>query len=187
MRGVLEGDLLIKVEPGCHFVSGNGDHVLVTVLGSCIATCLRDPAAGIGGMNHFMLPTSVHGEWGGMSASMRYGNFAMERLINDILAGGGRRERLEAKLFGGAAMVGDSTIGLRNADFVERYLRLERIGVVAADLRGRHARCVHYAAVSGRAFMRHLPREDGSILQRESTYAVSLEKQPVIGTVELFT
>ncbi len=186
LHAVLEGSAPIKIEPGGYFVSRKPEHVLVTVLGSCIAACLHDPKAGIGGMNHFMLPSSARGEWAGASSSMRYGNFAMERLINDILRGGGRRERLQAKLFGGAAMIRGSEIGLRNADFVEDYLQLEGIEIVAADLRGHHARSVHYAVATGRVFMRFLPREDLTIASKERQYAAGLEQESVGGTVDLF-
>jgi chemotaxis protein CheD len=178
-----DGAIAIKVDAGEFVVTARPDHVLVTVLGSCVAACLRDPVAAIGGMNHFMLPSSERGQWAGVSASMRYGNFAMEKLINEILKRGGLRRRLEAKLFGGATMVGDASIGPGNADFVEDYLREERIAVVARDLRGRHARQVRYAPVSGQAFVCALPRQDRSVWYRETQYVRPLD---ISGTVEVF-
>jgi chemotaxis protein CheD len=180
------GCALVKIDPGGYFVSDHAEHVLFTVLGSCVSACVRDPMAGIGGMNHFMLPTSVDGDWDGLPASLRYGNFAMERLINDLLKGGGRRGRLEAKLFGGGTMTAGSLIGARNAEFVKTYLRAEGIAIVAADLRGDHARRVHYAAVSGRAFMLSLPRDDSSVAWEESSYAAVLDTEPVAGSIEIF-
>ena len=76
---------VVKVLPGEHYVTDAPDEMVVTVLGSCVAACIRDPAIGFGGMNHFMLPESSDGTWGASSSSMRYGNFAMEVLINEIL------------------------------------------------------------------------------------------------------
>jgi chemotaxis protein CheD len=182
----LDGAVTIKVDPGEYVVTARPEHVLVTVLGSCVAACIRDPVAQVGGMNHFMLPTSEQGEWAGVSASARYGNFAMEKLINDILARGGLRRRLEVKLFGGATMVGDTRIGGGNVDFVEDYLRQERIQIIGRDLRGRHARRVRYAPVSGRAFMSTLPRQDQAICRREAEYASHQPAPDVAGAVELF-
>jgi len=181
-----QGVVVQKIEPGAYAVTRQPDHVLVTVLGSCIAACVRDPLAGIGGMNHFMLPSSTRGDWSGTPASLRYGNFAMEQLINDILRGGGARHRLQAKLFGGAAMLEGSLIGDSNASFALSYLEAEGIRIVGSDLRGRHARCVQYEPVSGRALMRNLPRADQEIARHESSYAATLARKPVEGTVELF-
>lgn len=177
---------VIKIDPGNYVVTSSPNLILVTVLGSCIAACVRDPLAAIGGMNHFMLPYSECGEWGGISASLRYGNFAMERLINDILRGGGKRSRLEAKLFGGAEMIGGGVIGLRNAEFVQTYLRLEGIQTLAQHLCGKHARRVHYLAVSGQAFMRQLPLRDVSVASEETRHRAALADSDLSGTVELF-
>src|SRR5262249_28254371 len=95
-RDPMFGEEAIKVFPGEHYVSDRSDEMLVTILGSCVAACIRDPRAGVGGMNHFMLPESGSGGsgWDSASSSMRYGNVAMERLINDVLARGGMRKRL---------------------------------------------------------------------------------------------
>jgi chemotaxis protein CheD len=186
IQGQATGTVFIKVDPGAYVVTRKREQVLVTVLGSCIAACLNDPLAGIGGMNHFMLPSSTHGDWSGAPASARYGNFAMEKLINDILRGGGRRDRLEAKLFGGAAMFGNGTVGERNVQFVRAYLEAEGISIVGSDLCGQHARRVHYEPVSGRAMMRTLPREDQAVQRTEASLAAALARQKVEGDVELF-
>ncbi len=133
----------IKIGPGEHYVTRKHNELIVTVLGSCVAACIRDPFIGIGGMNHFMLPESQTGHWGGSSANMRFGNFAMETLINDIMRHGGHRNRLETKIFGGARMMaGGASIGFQNAEFVEAYLKAERMSVAAHHLRGHYARRV---------------------------------------------
>ena len=110
----------VHVGQGEHFITSDPNVVLSTILGSCVAMCLRDPLAGVGGMNHFLLP---EGAGAGTDAGRRYGAYAMELLINDLLKAGGRRERLEAKLFGGGRMF-DSLrdVGRANADFAERAL-----------------------------------------------------------------
>ena len=142
----------IHVGQGEHHVTSDADVVLSTVLGSCVAMCLRDPVAGIGGMNHFLLP---EGAGAGTDAGRRYGAYAMELLINDVLKAGGRRERLEAKLFGGGRMFDSlKDVGTSNADFAERFLADEGIPVVGASLRGAGGRRLHYWPVTGRALQR---------------------------------
>ncbi len=142
----------IHVVQGEHYVTSDPDVVLTTVLGSCVALCLRDPVAGVGGMNHFLLPEGGHD---GTGASRRYGAYAMEVLINDVLKAGGRRERLEAKLFGGGRMFDSlSDVGAANADFAERFMADEGIPVVGGSLGGFGGRRLHYAPVSGRARQR---------------------------------
>ena len=180
-------DTTIRINPGGHYVSLGFDELLVTVLGSCVAACIRDPLAQVGGMNHFMLPESDDGVWGTASASLRFGNFAMERLINDILCRGGRRNSLEIKVFGGARMSGDGDgVGPRNADFVETYLREEGLRVAAADLRGAHARRVHYYPLTGRVRMLELPYDEPHVVRVESTYGARIRNEPVAGSIELF-
>ena len=160
----------IHVGQGEHHVTRDPSVVLSTILGSCVALCLRDPVAGVGGMNHFLLP---EGAGAGTDAGRRYGAYAMELLINDVLKAGGRRERLEAKLFGGGRMFDTlRDVGRANADFAERFLRDEAIALVGGSLRGDGARRVHYWPVSGRA------------LQRGVTDAAAPRPQPVAPPVE---
>ena len=181
------GRRLIKLGPGDHAVSAAADTLLLTVLGSCVAACIRDPVAGVGGMNHFMLPESPDGRWGRASFSLRYGNFAMEQLINDILRQGGRRERMEVKVFGGARIGPDtSAIGERNADYVEEYLRTEGLTVLASELRGSRARRLAYLPVSGRAFVVDLAGHEDRIATVEYSFSLSLRQAPPSGNIELF-
>ncbi|EKY24708.1 chemoreceptor glutamine deamidase CheD family protein [Brevundimonas diminuta 470-4] len=142
----------VHVGQGDHYVSSDPDVVLTTVLGSCVALCLRDPEAGVGGMNHFLLPEGAGTDAG---AGRRYGAYLMEVLINDVLKAGGRRDRLEAKLFGGGRMFDALTdIGAANAAFAERFMADEGIAVVGGSLRGAGGRRLHYWPVSGRARQR---------------------------------
>ncbi|QRQ84332.1 chemoreceptor glutamine deamidase CheD [Cupriavidus oxalaticus] len=162
------GKQAVKLLPNEYYVTRE-DVVLTTVLGSCVAACIRDEVAGVGGMNHFMLPDDEGGGAGAdrmLSPSMRYGSYALEVLINELLKMGARRERLEAKVFGGGAVLANMTtlnIGDRNADFVLRYLKAEEIRVAAQDLRGPHARRVSYFPVGGLALVRRLTRQDDEV------------------------
>ena len=126
---------MVKVFPGEFYVSGKADEVLITVLGSCVSACIRDPLLGIGGMNHFMLPQSHSGKWGSDPEPTRFGNFAMEKLLNELIKAGASRERMEIKVFGGGNVT-DSTqaIGTKNAEFVLRYLEDEGLRWAAQDL-----------------------------------------------------
>ena len=165
----------IHVGQGEHHVSSDPNVLLTTILGSCVALCLRDPQAGVGGMNHFLLPEPR----AGVESSRRYGAYAMELLINDVLKAGGRRDRLEAKLFGGGRMFDSlQDVGRFNADFAERYLRDEGIRVVGGSLRGHGARRVQFWPVSGRALQRSVV--DQVPPSRPASPA------PVGGAVELF-
>lgn len=142
----------VHVIQGEHYVTSDPDVMLTTILGSCVAVCLRDTKTGVGGMNHFLLP---EGKAEGLDESRRYGAYAMELLINDILRSGGRRERMEAKLFGGARMFGGlSDVGASNAAFAEKFLRDEGIPVIGGSLGGFGARRVQYWPATGRAQQR---------------------------------
>ena len=161
-------------------VSSDAGVVLTTTLGSCVATCLRDPIAGVGGMNHFLLP---HGDDYVGSDAVRYGAHAMEVLINDLLHAGCRHHRLEAKLFGGARLSdGLPDIGEQNVAFAERFLRHERIMLLEGSVRGSHARRIQFWPVSGRARQQELTGMEDAIFESE----YRRRRAPVAGSVELF-
>jgi len=155
----------VKLLPNEFYVTAE-PLMLTTVLGSCVAACLRDPVAGVGGMNHFMLPENHDAEAASIPASMRYGAYAMEVLINELLKAGAVRERLQAKVFGGGAVLEamhHTHIGARNADFVLDYLARENIPVHSHDLNGKVARRINYFPRDGRAMVRKMvttPRQD---------------------------
>jgi chemotaxis protein CheD len=180
------GCIAAKILPGQFYVTGG--EAVVTVLGSCVAACIRDPVAGVGGMNHFMLPVRPGSHEGPLSAATRYGNHAMECLINDILRLGGRRSNLEAKVFGGARVLAiRSDIGRRNIDFVHAYLELEGVPIVAQDVGGEHPRKVIFFPREGLVRVRRLTRghaDDPSA--RERAYLRELQDRPVGGDIELF-
>lgn len=176
-----------KILPGGYYVTAR-DMMIVTVLGSCVSACIRDPVSKIGGMNHFMLPE--HGGEAGdpMSASARYGAYAMEILINSLLKMGASRKGLEAKLFGaGCVLAGVTDIGKRNARFALDYLQKENIRVAAQDLGNIYPRRVHYFPQTGQVKLKTLRRlHNDTIVKREREYGGYIDTTPVGGAVELF-
>ena len=164
----------VKLLPNEFYTTGD-DMVLVTVLGSCVAACIQDRTAGIGGMNHFMLPDDGADVVQAGSDSMRYGAYAMEVLINELIKAGGRRERFEAKVFGGAAVLAGMTtmnIGDRNSEFVRRYLALEKIRITAEDLQGGHPRKVAFMPRTGQVMVKKLRlQQDQGVTEREQALA----------------
>jgi chemotaxis protein CheD len=184
----------VKILPGEYYVTG-AEEVISTVLGSCVAACVRDPEAGIGGMNHFMLPQDAADgtdPWGdpAIGLATRYGSYAMESLINDLMKLGAVRARLEIKLFGGGRILaGMSDVGARNVQFIREYMRIENYPVAAEDLGGTQPRKVVYFPRSGRVRLRRLrPVENRIISRHEQLYLESLGRHtPAGGDVELFT
>lgn len=185
------GATILKVLPGQYRMASDEDEMLVTILGSCVAACIRDPKSGIGGMNHFMLPAgSDPSSWGGLEAAFRYGNYAMEVLINELIKTGCRKSDLEIKLFGGANVSNIlSDVGERNIKFVREYLRNEGLRSVAEDLGGNKPRRIHYCPYTGkvqRLFLRRV--DDTAVIGREERqYQKDIVKpEPSAGDVELF-
>jgi len=181
---------LALLRPGDYYVAEPGEWI-GTVLGSCVSACVRDSRTGIGGMNHFMLPEDnlAGGTWGqNAGAATRFGNVAMERLINEVLKRGGRREQLEFKLVGGGKVLDAMIdIGARNIDFVREYLRTEGFRVVGADLGGVTPRKVLFQPDSGSARVKKLARAARAAVSRDETrYLERIDHAPVAGDIELF-
>ena len=178
----------IKVLPGKFYITKRADEVIVTVLGSCVSACIRDVQTGIGGMNHFMLASDAAGHWGGDQQSMRYGNFAMEKLINELIKAGCPRERMEVKVFGGGNVTDTKNqIGTQNAEFVLRYLEDEGLPCSAHDLGGPYPRRIQYFPSTGRVVRKLLIGGDRDLIVREeSEYAKGLAAKPTAGAVQLF-
>jgi len=177
----------VKILPGEYFVTEQ-NMLLVTVLGSCVSACIRDTETGIGGMNHFMLPDE--GGRDVVSTSARYGTYAMEVLLNHLFKLGARRTRLEAKVFGGGAVLeslATSNVGTRNAEFVLDYLKIEKIPIVAKDLLDSYPRKLYFFPESGRVLVKKLHRvHNDTLFSRERDYRARLKAEKVAGDVELF-
>jgi chemotaxis protein CheD len=181
-----------KLLPGEYYVTTVGEQI-ATVLGSCVSACVRDRRTGIGGMNHFMLPqdgSKGTSAWGtAVSAATRYGNVAMERLINDILKLGSSRDNLEVKLVGGGKVLGASAIdvGARNIDFVRKYVADEGFLVAGEDLGDIYPRKVQYSPATGKLRVKKLNAvRNNTLYERERTYAEVLDKEAVGNDIELF-
>ena len=179
---------MVKVFPGEYYVTKKPDELLVTVLGSCVAACIRDPVAKIGGMNHFMLPHHKSGNWGEDSRSARFGNFAMEKLINELIKSGADRARMEVKVFGGGNVTDTSNaIGSDNSEFVLRYLDAEGFRCAAQDLGGSLPRRIHYYPSTGRVVRKLLGVNDTYAVSREERdYGSRLLSQKTTGEIQLF-
>jgi chemotaxis protein CheD len=179
-----------KILPGEYYYTAK-NMVIVTVLGSCVSACIRDRVTGIGGMNHFMLPDGGKDPDSPVSASMRYGTYAMEVLINDLLKAGARRENLEAKVFGGGKVLSGFiaiNVGERNAQFVLEFLRAENIRVLAEDLNDIYPRKVYFFPRTGKVLVKKLKQlSNNTIANREQDYASKLRTVQVTGAVELFS
>lgn len=181
MIEALRPDRQFNIVQGEYKVSADPNVVVSTLLGSCVAACIRDPLAGVGGMNYFLLP----GEDGRSREheAERYGDYLMELLVNGLMQQGAHRDRLEAKLFGGARMMrGLSDIGLKNAEFAERYLRYEGIKLVSKDLGGQQGRRLQYWPVSGRARQSYVSAGSGI----DEIEIVKAPASRSFGEVELF-
>ena len=173
-----------KVLPGEYFVAKE-DLVVMTVLGSCIAACIWDSRLRIGGMNHFMLPE------GGGDTSGRYGSYAMELLINELVKMGSSREYMQAKVFGGGAVVAGMTsmnVGERNTKFVLDYLATERIPVVSKDVMDIYPRKVVFFPVSGKAMVKRLAHAHPDTLETQERQgsASKVVQTTAGGSVDLF-
>jgi chemotaxis protein CheD len=182
----------VKLLPGECYVT-RSDEAIVTVLGSCISACIRDPHTGLGGMNHFMLAEQLKGSGQypgyGFGEINRYGCFAMESLINHLMRHGAQRDRLEIKVFGGGRILKSMTdIGARNIAFIHSWAQTEGVRLLAHDLGGIQPRKLVYFPATGRARVRRLPAiENRTIADREQYYLRHLAEQPDEGQVEIFT
>lgn len=166
--------------------------IISTVLGSCIAACVRDREYGIGGMNHFMLPNfSVKEnntwEYTSVNTAARYGTHAMEFLINSIIERGGKRNNLEFKLFGGGDILGIfSSVGSNNVRFIREYMNIEGYGIASECLGASYPIKLHYFPATGVAKVKRLDDKAVEIAAVEKTFLHHLQEQEVGGDVELF-
>jgi len=181
-----------KLLPGEYYVTKENE-LITTVLGSCISACIRDPISGIGGMNHFMLPETTKvrlqaGDEAVVGNATRYGNYAMEHLINTILSNGGKRKNLEVKLFGGGKIIPTmSDVGARNIEFVLDYIDAEALRLLAQDLGDIYPRKVNFYPMTGKVKMKKIQDIHNETLAiRETRYGNSIKDMPVESEIELF-
>lgn len=177
----------VKIHPGEFYVTQN-EEVITTVLGSCISVCIFDPINSIGGMNHFMLP-NVNNSNGILSQSFRYGDVAMEKLINVILRHGGNKNELKFKAFGGGQIIKNMTnIGQRNISFLHKYMTMEGYKLSAFDLGGPYPRKIAFYPLSGKVKLKHIQHiHSDPIFARDNRYETEISSQEeVTGEIDLF-
>ncbi len=185
--------MVAKILPGEFYVT-NEDELITTVLGSCISACIRDKVSGVGGMNHFMLPqTSKEKLQSGNEAvvgnAMRYGNYAMEHLINTILEHGGKRKNLEVKLFGGGKVIPTmGSVGEQNVEFALEYVDAEGLSLLSQDLGDIYPRNVQYFPKTGKVRMKKVKNlHNDKVVKQELEYSTSIKDTVVESTdIELF-
>ncbi len=178
--------LRLTVLQGQFKVSAGPRVELSTVLGSCVASCLYDPVAELGGMNHFLLsePPASHARG---EVDVHYGVYLMEMLINEMLSYGARKDRLRAHLYGGANIrAGMQRIGTANAEFAQGFLLRERIELVKQDLGGTGARRVDFRPASGLVRCRTVSASDAPEAIVQPTARLAPAQLAQRGEVELF-
>ncbi|MBL4866950.1 MAG: chemoreceptor glutamine deamidase CheD [Pseudomonadales bacterium] len=183
------GTVVARVVPGEFYVTAENE-AIETVLGSCIACCIRDKVNGIGGLNHFMLPEITSRTYDGEGYG-KMGDWAMEFLINGILLNGGERRNLEVKYFGGAQLLAGlerSAIGERNIIFVQDYFRREKLSPIASDIGGDTPRKVLYYPHTGRVRLKKLASAAASrVASSEKSYAKKVNTEKLsAGSIDLF-
>lgn len=186
---------VVKVLPGGVYCTDQPE-IISTGLGSCVAACIWDPYAHVGGMNHFLLPiahSTEHHHWSHddvISTASRYGSYAMEMLINQLISLGAERVHMRMKLFGGAQMLGrKSAIGEKNVDFILRYAKQERFEIDAYDLGGLEPRKILFDPLTGKAWLKRIPFAEISHLKHEEDHyaqQVEIESHKPADDVELF-
>lgn len=182
---------MIIIQPGEYYVTKE-DEVIATVLGSCISVCIKDERNHIGGMNHFMLPGDFRMEDVFGSNSARYGMYAMEMVMGDLIKLGGDRSNLTAKVFGGGHVLnsvakGANSVPSSNIEFIKAFLSMEGIPVVKSDVGGRHGRKVLYLPRAGKVYVKQLvPDADSALAVRERQYQSNLRRDAKEEDLTLF-
>jgi chemotaxis protein CheD len=182
---------VVTIHPGEYYATRD-DTIISTVLGSCVAVGLCDAALSMGGLNHFMLPGEVGRDDLAANPNAKYGMFAMELLINDLMKMGARKAGLRAKVFGGASVlrlsgVSAARIPQSNIDFAVEYLKEEGIPVAASDVGGREPRKIFFYARSGKVLLKRIaPTMEGLVEREEERYYSSLRERKPEGPITLF-
>lgn len=182
---------MVVIQPGEYYVTDK-DEIIATVLGSCISVCIKDEKNQIAGMNHFMLPGDFAMEEVLISQSGRYGMYAMELIMGDLLKLGGDRDNLSAKVFGGGhvlASVHDSakSVPASNIRFVKAFLAMEGIKVISSDVGGYYGRKVLYMPKSGKVFVKKIRSDKTTkVVKREANFKKTLAQESESDGLTLF-
>lgn len=171
---------------GEYYVTEGPKEMICTILGSCVAVCVHDPIAKVSGMNHFLLPGNEEAPF-----SPKYGIFAMEYMINEVLKRGGLKKRLIVKIFGGAKIHNQTyslNIGERNIAFIREYLANEGLNIIASDIGGTHPRKIYFMGDTGKVMVNKIRQLAvvNKVVEEEDLFAKSIKQSPYKGSIELF-
>lgn len=182
----------VKIMPGEYYYTNENEYI-ATTLGSCVSACIWDEKHKVGGMNHFMLPITEKEEhkvtWGSLPTdAARYGNYAMEYLINELLKHGGEKKDFKIKLFGGGKVLeGLGNVGEKNIKFVLDYVKTENLQLISQDLGDVYPRKVLFDPMTGRAWMKRIQDLNNDTLKkREEQYRKKINAEDISGDVDLF-
>jgi len=182
---------ILTIHPGEFYATGD-DVVISTVLGSCVAVGLYDPGAGMGGLNHFMLPGVMKKDELIANPNARYGMHAMELLINELMKLGLRKRDMVAKVFGGGSVLRlhgteASAIPRSNIEFAFEYLEKESIPVVASDVGGRQPRKIFFFPRSGKVLLTRIGGQRAGVVEKEEEeYLEAIRRAPREGPIRMF-
>ncbi|MFC3093400.1 chemoreceptor glutamine deamidase CheD [Alteromonas sediminis] len=169
----------VKILPG-EFYATAEKTLIVTVLGSCLSVCLRDPLTAICGMNHFLLPFEYSAGATTKKNQFQYGDVAVGKLITEMVKLGASESHIEAKVFGAANLMQGlnmSNVGQSSADFVLAYLRYKEIPLIASDLLDQFPRKVYFFPETGEVKVKKIKNlNNTTILDRESEYRMRLRQ-----------
>lgn len=174
---------MVVLYPGDFFSTADSGEMISTVLGSCIAITLFDASTHIGGMNHFMLVSSSAEGNATEEKSGRFGEYAVELLLNDMIKKGARKKRMIAKVFGGSNLFNigsDAGVGAQNIFFAFDYLERERIPVKASDVGGNYSRKIYFDPMTSKVWLKHVkkqPRANDILRKREEEYRAQVREQ----------
>lgn len=184
--------MIVSVHPGEYYVTSE-DEIISTVLGSCVAVAMFDPNRRVGGLNHFMLPGSLDKQQFFMSGSGKYGMYAMEILISELMKAGAWRPALRAKVFGGGSVLrsrpggSGKTIPQSNIDFAFQFLETEQIPIDSSDTGGVNARKILVFPRTMRVMLKRLGQQSRTEVEKEEeAYLTKLQTvRPTSNEAEL--
>jgi chemotaxis protein CheD len=182
---------VVTIHPG-EFFATRDETIISTVLGSCIAVALYDPVSQAGGLNHFMLPGEMEPDDLTRDPNAKYGMWAMELLVNELMKLGVRRGDIKAKVFGGGAVLrfldgSVSRIPQSNIDFAFEYLEKEGIPILASDVGGREPRKVFLFPRTGKVLLKRIGGSLANLVEKEEArYLTTIRTEAPEGEIVLF-
>lgn len=170
-----------EIFAGDYYATNERNVILTTLLGSCVSVCLKDKISGVVAINHFMLPASIKRDEMIFSDDARYGMYAMEKMINDMMKLGARRTGLQAKVFGGGEVLGTkiNNVSKSNIAFAMNYLKMEDIPILSYDVGGKFGRKLFFIANSFEVFIKKIGQDSklAEAVREEEKYYDQIKRQ----------